>query len=606
MADFFDRVQVRFYIHGCMNRFCRGRKLGRWLTLATVVVAVGGCAGPLNETAEQQLHESLIAANRRELAAVAGSRPITLQRPTSEVEQELSPKRKAELDRISGVGAYAKQPLNTGRNLFGRTHTPTVKLSLQQAIHMAVKHNLSLQGDRLAPAIAQTQVTEAAAAFDANFFTNVDYQLLDTPRPEGVVPGLAGDQTSKLFQLSTGIRKTLTSGGQMTLEANVSRQQQIPTFFRVNHYYDSDILLSLTQPLLQGFGSDVNRAQIELARSSQRSQVQQLRSQLINTAAQVEQAYWALVLAKNRLHVEQQLVKRTEQDRQRLIKRRNFDVTPVQITQTNSYLESNRTDMLRAQELLRIASDNLKKLINDPKLPIAGETLIIPTARPVDKPITFSLLDAVTTALRHRPELQIALLQIKDASIRQRVADNGLLPVLDLSATVRYNGLDMQSGPTAFGNVFNGHFIDYLLSGQFQMPIGNRGPEATYHQRRLERDQAVIHYRAQAQTVVGDVKDALHNLASAYQVIGASRAARRAAADNLRALDEQEKAGAALTPEFLLNLKLNAEQQLAQAEINESQSLVNYNNAITTLFQATGTLLKHDEIEFQPGTNQGQ
>ena len=606
LAKFFDRLAGRVYIHEPMKRTCRWRLMGGRTIFACIVAMAAGCAGPLQETSEQQLHDSLIAAHRKELEALATSKPVTLSRPQSEVDQELSPKRKAELDRISGVGAYGSEKLDTGRDLFGRKNTPKVELTLQQAIHLAVKHNLALQGGRLNPAIAQTQVAQAAAQFDANFFTNVDYQLLDTPRPAGIVTGLAGNQQSKNFSLSTGIRKTLTTGGQVTVQTDLSRNQQEPTFYAVNHYYTSDILLSLTQPVLRGFGSGVNRADIELARSAERSQVQQLRKQLIDTVAQVEQNYWLLVLAKNRLQIYQELVKRTQADRQRLIKRKNFDVTPVQITQTNSYLENNRTQMLRAQESLRVASDQLKKLINDPKLPISGETLIVPTAAPVDTPISFSLLDAVTTALRHRPELQTALLAIKDASIRQRVADNGLLPVLDLSATLRYNGLNENAASGAYDNTLKGHFIDYLLSGQFEMPIGNRGPEAAYHQRRLEREQAVINYQNQAQTVVSDVKDSLHNLASAYEVIGASRAARRAAADNLRALNEQEKAGAALTPEFLLNLKLNAEQQLADAEVNESQSLVNYNNAITTLFKATGTLLTHDGIDFQPAPEQGQ
>ena len=358
--------------------------------------------------------------------------------------------------------------------------------------------------------------------------------------------------------------------------------------------------MTLKQPLLRGFGTDVNRAEIELAGDARKSEVQKLRAKLIDIAAKVEQASWVLVLSVDRLHIQQQLVKRTEEDRRRVTDRENFDASPGQAAQENSYVEHSLADLVHAQEQVQIASDKLKTLMNDPKLPVSGETLVLPTTQPVDKPITFNLLDAVTTALRDRPEVQRALLTIKDAAIRQRVAENGLLPVLDISATVRYNGMDPNAPAASYGNNFKGNFIDYLLSGQFKVPIGNRGPRAQYRQRVLEREKTVRDYQAEAQTVIGDVKDALHTVTGSYRSVGATRSFRRAAADNVRALDIQQKAGAALTPEFLLNLKLNAEQQLATAERNEAQAVVTYDNAITSYYKATGTLLQQDGIEFKP------
>jgi outer membrane protein TolC len=96
---------------------------------------------------------------------------------------------------------------------------------------------------------------------------------------------------------------------------------------------------------------------------------------------------------------------------------------------------------------------------------------------------------------------------------------------------------------------------------------------------------------------VQNVKDALRNVRSAWQQIGVNRTARRAAAENLRALQEREEKGEALTPEFLLDLKLQTQQRLANAQISELQAMVDYNIALTNLYQASGTLLKHNQIE---------
>jgi outer membrane protein TolC len=203
----------------------------------------------------------------------------------------------------------------------------------------------------------------------------------------------------------------------------------------------------------------------------------------------------------------------------------------------------------------------------------------------------------VTTALRHRPELRQALLEIDDASIRQRVADNQRLPDLTLNAQMQYRGLDGKLDE-AYDELSEADFIDYLVGAQFEQPIGNRAAEAQFRQARLARQQAVLGYKRAVQEVVLEVKTALRDVETSFELIAVTRAARRAAAENLRALLEREEKGEALTPEFLLDLKLNTQQRLADAEIRELQAIVDYNISISRLYQATGTLLERNQIEF--------
>ena len=101
-----------------------------------------------------------------------------------------------------------------------------------------------------------------------------------------------------------------------------------------------------------------------------------------------------------------------------------------------------------------------------------------------------------------------------------------------------------------------------------------------------------------------DVKVALRNMQTSYELIGATRAARRAAADNLRAIEVQEASGVALTPQFLINQKLSTQERLADAEVQEASALSDYHNAIAALYQSAGTLLERNHIEFriEPGS----
>lgn len=558
-----------------------------------------GCQGPMERSDEQALRESMIAAHRAHLSAVSEGRVIELSREPSDVESELSDERRRELDAMSGLDAYKDIEADTGTDLLGQDGGRVVDLSLREAVALAVKNNLDLQIARMTPAISEARIVQAKAVFDATFFTNANYSKLDTPQPGGSVPGFTGNSRSEDVELSTGIRKPLISGGQITLQTDLNRNESLPSVFAVNKYYDADVLVNLEQPLLRNFGSDINRSNIVLAQNDRMAEVQELRQQLLETASQVEQGYWDLAFTHQQLRVRVRLLERSTEDRDRLIERRGYDASPVEITEANSFVESHRADVIRARAEVRNASDQLKRLMNAPSLPLADETLVVPIDQPADEAIEFSLLDLVTTALRHRPEMQIALLDIKDTTVRQRVADNARLPLLNVAASVGVNGISTANGEDAYNDLGDGDFIDYILGAQFEMPIGNRSAEGLYRQRQIERRATAVVYQRQAQDVVLQVKTALRNVQTSYELIGATRAARRAAADNLRAIEVQEASGVALTPQFLINQKLSTQERLANAEVQEARALSDYHNAIAQLYQSAGTLLERNGIDFR-------
>lgn len=577
--------------------FDAARPVLRVLLLIGVLVVLGGCPSPLTRTTDEQLRDQMLNSYRRQIGAIAEGPIIELQHGQSSVLDDLETDQLEELEQMSGWRTYEDMPLELGPDLEGSTDPQVVEITLQRAVELAVQNNLNLQVARLRPAIAQTQVTRAEAVFDAVFFTNANYGKLDTPQPTGAIPGLSGNVQSEQFELETGIRKQLVSGGTATVETIISRNEQVPSINSVPRDYDADVLLSLEQPLLRGFGSDVNRAEIVIRQNERRIDVENLRSDLIELSAAVEEQFWRLFFAKQQLRIQLRLLERTIEDRDRLKARRPFDVSPVEVTEANSFVQRTRSDVIRARQALRVESDNLKRLINAPELPVTGETLLLPVDTPSTEPIQFSLLDAVESALRNRPELQVALLDIRNASVRQRVADNARLPLLDLAATVTFNGLSTNDAWDAYDNIGEGDFIDYILGAQFEMPIGNRDAEALYTQRLLERRGFILLYRDRAQEVVVEVKIALRDILSSYELIDSNYAFRLAAADNLRALEEKEEAGEALTPEFI-NLKLQAQQRLAEAELEEVRAQTDYNNAIAELYRSIGTLLERNGIAF--------
>ncbi|MFW6033337.1 MAG: TolC family protein, partial [Phycisphaeraceae bacterium] len=268
----------------------------------------GGCTGPLDRSEEEALRDSLLAAQRNHLQSLRQGQAVELQRPPSEVEQALPPQRIEQLDAVSGPEAYEDAPLPLTRGLLGGDEVEIVRISLQEAIEQAVRHNLDYQFAQISPAIAETRLLQAEAVFDATVFASVNWTNLDTPQPSGAIAGLAGDRQSQDLEVVTGIRKPLTTGGQASIETSVRRQEEEPTFFGVSSYYDADVLASLRQPLLRNFGQGVNLARVQLAASARNQEVQRLRQTLLELAFQVEQTYWRLLLAQQRVLIRQRLL----------------------------------------------------------------------------------------------------------------------------------------------------------------------------------------------------------------------------------------------------------------------------------------------------------
>lgn len=593
----------------------------RILLTATAVLAFTGCTNaPRMSTTE--LRDALIAEHQQKLEDRAAE--VQFQRQPNEFEKSLErvlEKAKEDdvplpedrqtveqnikaADEMSGADAYTGQTLNAGDSLLTNATAESVSLDLRSAIRKAIEYNLDLRVARLNPQISALQIEQAEAVFDSVLFAEANFAELDTPQPPGVIAAFSGDQQSATRTLSTGIRQDLTTGGRITARADVNRSQQNPSVFGVNRFYTSDLLLQLEQPLLRGFGEDVTLANIELAGIANQADEAALTQAMIELAAGVEQAYWQLVAARSSLLVQQRLYERTIDMRDKLEPRVGFDLLLADLNEVNARVDQRKGDVLRAQQNVRTLSDALKRLINDPDLPVIDETLLEPSDNPVEDAIAFSLLDQVTTALQERPEIETALLAIDDADVRRVVADNAELPILNLVASATANGLDVNSGGDALTDTLDFDYIDWALGLQFERPWGNRAAESLFEQRTLERQRALENYRSEAQLVTLEVKDALRSVGTNYQLIDTTRSQRRASALSLEvAAIQLEKGGRNEAETFTTRVDrvLARQDALAQAELAEVQTLSDYMIAVSELRRATGTSLKQAGVEVEDG-----
>ncbi|MHC4413953.1 MAG: TolC family protein [Planctomycetota bacterium] len=577
----------------------------RWqraLAVVWVAPALSACSSPFQESdPETILRRRVAEAIERELATLPPEEPLRVTtQPPAEVEVALADRRR-ELDEIGPAVPFPRGRLDLGPDLSGGEQKE-VAANLQSALVSAVRNNLAIQIARLQPAINEAEVVAAEAAFDAVFVGNVDFEKIDEPATIPVLGGvLLGTpfNANERFRFETGLRKRLTSGAEVSLSTDLTRFRNTSPGIELfpDPAYTAAIRFGVAQPLLRGFGTRVNTASIRLSRNLERRSVQQLRSDLLRLLADTESAYWDLVFAWQNLAIQEWLLEVGIQVRDVMERRREFDTKLAEYSDAVARVEQRKGNVIRARRAIRAASDALKALVNDPQLTVGSEAILVPTDQTVESPIRYNVREAILIGVAERPEIQQAILGINDATIRQELADNARLPLLNLSAQMAYFGMDDVSGE-AYDELFEGDFIEYLLGLSFEWPLGNRAAEAGYRRARLERSAAVVGYQQAVQEVVLDVKAALRDCITNHELIRATRSFRIAQAENLRALLVEEETLAGLTPEFL-NLKFQRQETLATAQQQETQALVNYNTAVAALYRAMGVSLTMNRIELE-------
>lgn len=577
-----------------------------WRGTAALLL-LGGCEAPIGtDRGDDQLRGAIEAAIARQGADPPAPGEATPLRPvtqdTSKIVEKLAP-RLAELDALGPQARDGGAGLPLGVDVSDGAD-PVVQVSLRSAMLAAVRNNLSLQGARIEQAVAEADVVKAEAAFDAVLLAGTGYQLSKLPPPPINIPGGLNNafaQENSQTTVSTGIQKRLVSGGTINASFNSNyTQQSIQSIYNPANYWTNSVNFNINQPLLQGFGSDVNEAQIRLAQNRDRAAVVSLRKTLLDLVAQVETQYWTLVSARQQVVASAWLVKVGDDVRSVLERRMNFDATVADYALAVAIVEQRKSALIRACLRARDESDRLKLLMNDPAASVGSETVLVPVDTMCQEAIRYNLREALVSTMEQNPSIATALLRIDDASIGMVVADNGRLPQLGLQAGVTLTGQDTNPGSGSFGGAMNeiadANFVSYLGQLAFSQPIGNRAAEAEYRRARLARSGAVIAYQSAIENAVFTVKTSLRSVVASFELIEQTRASRIAAAESVRSLAAFEETLALLTPEFL-QTKFVAQDRLASAWLAEIDAKVGYNSALARLYNAMGTGLTMNRID---------
>jgi outer membrane protein TolC len=383
--------------------------------------------------------------------------------------------------------------------------------------------------------------------------------------------------------------------------------------------YNSSFNAQLTQHLLQGAGIWMNKRFIYQAINDRRITDSSFRQQILYTVNQVETIYWGLVQAyedvQAKQHALEQSTKLADDDRKQL---EIGTVAPLQVVQDDSGVASDKQALIAAQSSLNYQQQIIKQAIarnlNDPALSVAP---VIPTDRvtieeiPEEKQPVEAL---VQEAFQQRPELEQAMLTLRNDEITLKGARNALLPQLDVFAYLSGSGVagsvnknlssafcggTCPTGSTgAFGasldNAFDNSSPDKGFGFNLTIPIGNKAAQSVQARSLMEYRQAELRLEQLYTQIRMQVVNAQFALTNDRAQVLASIAARDYNRQNVDAEITKLHLGASTTATVLLQ-----QRSLATAEDNLIAANAAYAKDRAGLYQTLASTLQHYGINLQ-------
>jgi outer membrane protein len=470
-----------------------------------------------------------------------------------------------------------------------------LRVTVDEAVKMALDHNVDLSAARIDPQISDTSVAAAAGLFRPSFSTNVlrnnqlqppvSFLIPTATRTDAVTSTVGFNQKLPWFGTSYGV--SWTAG-------HVNSDSVLNSY---NPVLQSGLSLSVSQPLIRDLAIDDARRQLAVSRIDRTIADEELRESLVHTVAGVKRAYWNLVSAiatvdarKSVLDLAEELVR---------VNKAKVDIgqsPPLDLVAAEAEVAADREQLIIAETAVKEIEDQLRTLIFDSSDRRVWNVKI----EPVDPPPAgvsdagTDLESAVTNALHERADLARARKDIESAQVGVKFAGNQRLPDVRLNAGYVANGLGgtqvLRTGGfpgtivgagagVDFGSVLNqlftGQFPTWTVGVSVSYPIGQAVEEANYARARLAQRQSEERLKSAEARAIQQVRDAWWKIEMNAKRIETTRAARQLAEQRLDAEHKRFEVG--MSTSFLV---IQAQRDLSQAKTSELAAILDYDLAL--------------------------
>jgi outer membrane protein TolC len=539
-----------------------------------------------------------------------------------------------------------------------------LRLSLQDAIALALENNLDISVQRYTPWLSDLDVLRAraglgtaAGSFDPRLNSTLSIQRSSNPINNPILAGTTvalAAITNNNAQANMSLSQGFHTGTSYAITWNNTRQSTTSPGAIVNPSLTSTLIFGFSQPLLNGFGYVSNLRFLRIARNNKRIADLTFQNQLIVTVSAVQSQYWDLVFAREDVKVKRRSVELAEKlysDNKRQVE--IGTLAPIEVVRAEAEVARTRQDLIVAQTFLLQQQTLLKSTLSKNLMDTTLQTVEIVPTDVISKPPAIEavpLTDAVKEAYEKRPDIRQAQIDMDSRHITMRATRNALLPTLNLNGQFSGTGLggnsrstvttptgtftssgipivDATGTPVLVGGVptFSGianttstttiiqggygdalerlrnfDFPTYGASLTLTIPILNRAAQADNAQAILLQRQAETSLQRLENSIAVEVRNAQIALEQNRARVEAAIKSRELAERTLDAEQKKYQLGAST-----IFFVIQAQRDLAAAQSTEVSALVALTKSKVDFEKALGRTLEVNNITLADGKNGG-
>lgn len=456
---------------------------------------------------------------------------------------------------------------------------PGVLLTREEAIIRALRENQRIKVSSFGRGIARANVLAEYGRFDPAITFRREYSESEAPLPQPQQPEL-----SRIDDYAVGLGG-LTPWGALYEIGGSSRRQRGTANVFTDHYVSFGGI-SITQPLLRGFGLGANLANLRIAKADRGIADWEYRATVIDTITNVIFAYESLAEARQSLQIAQrsrelaaQLV-RDNQSRNRI-----GTISDADVTQARARVANREETILIISRNVRDLENRLRTLIGEPvNLGPGTVALQLEPLEPAAAPSPDGAAD-LQQALELRPDYQAAKLGITRYRAAHAFARNQLLPRVDFVGSYGYNGLDRDFSASR-ARVQDRDHRAYSAGVVVSVPLTfaegrGRARAAKLAVRQSEADLVRVE-----QDIAVAVASAIGQLETTARRVEATTRAYELAQQALDA--EQKKFRAGTSSTFVV---LQLQEQLAAVQSNQVRAIADQRRAVANYHRELGATL---------------
>ena len=326
--------------------------------------------------------------------------------------------------------------------------------------------------------------------------------------------------------------------------------------------------LTFRQPLLKGFGQEIDTWPLRQARLRERVNVRAFRDTVAGVIGSVIGAYRGALSARRRVVIAREALERAR--RQLQVNRALVEagrMAPQDLVQTESAVADREFRLTDAENSLENANANLVNVLD-----LEEGARIEPSEEPAIAPEQPDLKESLETAFARRTDYLQAELGVEIARMELRVAENNRLPDLSLEARASHRGSAAET--------------DYAGGLNLTVPLWDDGPRRALVRARNGLRRAKMGLAEARQSIRIQVRRAVDSVAVALRQIDLAGAARELAERKLEI--ERLKLQQGLSSSFQLG---RFEDDLVNAQRRELDAVAGYRNALDSLSRTLGTTL---------------